>query len=385
MRQPAVALKMPSDKLAKEHHPDRNDGCEEAAGQFRGNPARPIRGCSATRRSARPTTGSGRHRRRRREQRRGQGFAGVHDMFSRVFGQAFGDMNGARAAPATGKVPRGQDLRFDLEDPASSRACTSADHLARRPGGHGPEPLPGPGVEPGTSPAVRSACSRGGRVRASQGFFSIKAHLPRCGRTWPAGARALPTVTTRPRPGRGASGRTWVASGFGIRDGAQIRPPAGVGPGKRSRPRSDLYICRRSSRASFSARRAGPCSAAMPVPKCCRLLGRRDRGQTSSAARTATASAVKVKGYRESVKYGRTVRRLRGRGVPSLRARSRRHPVVELLVETPTRLNAPAEGAGARGWLPASATSSSIRDPRLLHEGAAVLGRGITRAETKTA
>ena len=84
-----AGLKAAFRKLAMEHHPDRNDGCEEAAGRFKEiNEAYSILS-DPNKRAAYDRFG---HAGVNGQQ--GGGFADVHDIFNEVFGDAFGDIFG---------------------------------------------------------------------------------------------------------------------------------------------------------------------------------------------------------------------------------------------------------------------------------------------------
>src|SRR5688572_14112551 len=100
-------------KLAMEHHPDRNGGCEEASSRFKEiNEAYSVLSDSNKRaaydRFGHEGLNGGRG-----------GFSpggDVHDIFNEVFGDVFGDMFGGRGrGGARGGPARGQDLRYDLE------------------------------------------------------------------------------------------------------------------------------------------------------------------------------------------------------------------------------------------------------------------------------
>src|SRR3954469_25653913 len=113
------ALKAAFRKLAMEHHPDRNGGCEEASGRFKEiNEAYsvlsdPQKRAAYDRFGHAGVNGAG----------GGQGgpgggaqFHDVGDIFNEVFGDVFGDMFGGRRGGQQRSGPaRGQDLRYDLE------------------------------------------------------------------------------------------------------------------------------------------------------------------------------------------------------------------------------------------------------------------------------
>src|ERR1700744_2225833 len=83
-----AALKSAFRKLAMEHHPDRNGGCEEAAGRFKEiNEAYSVLSDPGKRQAYDRFGHAGVS-----GQQGGPGFTDVHDIFNEVFGQAFGDM-----------------------------------------------------------------------------------------------------------------------------------------------------------------------------------------------------------------------------------------------------------------------------------------------------
>src|SRR5271168_3914884 len=101
-----AALKAAFRKLAMQHHPDRNGGCEDASARFKEiNEAYSVLS-DANKRQVYDRFGhaglSGMNG------SNGAGFADVHDIFNDVFGEVFGDMFG-RARGQSGPA-RGQDL-----------------------------------------------------------------------------------------------------------------------------------------------------------------------------------------------------------------------------------------------------------------------------------
>src|SRR5689334_20946342 len=174
------ALKASFRKLAMEHHPDRNGGCEEAAGRFKEiNEAYSVLS-DPQKRAAYDRFGH------QGVNGMGAGFGGaqfhdVGDIFNEVFGDVFGDMFGGGRARQQNRGPaRGQDLRYDLEI-TLEQAYAGAEVEIVVPASLTCETCSGSGAKPGTSPTTCSACNGAGRVRATQGFFSIERSCPRCG------------------------------------------------------------------------------------------------------------------------------------------------------------------------------------------------------------
>src|SRR5260221_8290992 len=105
-----AALKAAYRKLAMEHHPDRNDGCQDASARFKEiNEAYSVLS-DAQKRAAYDRFG---HAGVNGMNGGGAGFTDVHDIFNEVFGDVFGDMFGRGQRPSG--PARGQDLRYDLE------------------------------------------------------------------------------------------------------------------------------------------------------------------------------------------------------------------------------------------------------------------------------
>ncbi|HSV02212.1 MAG TPA: DnaJ domain-containing protein, partial [Phenylobacterium sp.] len=169
------ALKQAFRKLAMEHHPDRNGGCEDAASRFKEiNEAYSILSDPQKRAAYDRFGHAGLN---------GHGGAGqfhdVHDIFNEVFGDVFGDMFGMGGRRNRGPA-RGQDLRYDLEI-SLEQAYAGAEVEITAPTTLNCEACAGSGAKPGTSPTTCTTCNGAGRVRATQGFFSIERACPRCG------------------------------------------------------------------------------------------------------------------------------------------------------------------------------------------------------------
>ena len=299
------ALKASFRKLAMEHHPDRNGGCEEAEGRFKEiNEAYsilsdPQKRAAYDRFGHAGVNGSG-----------GGGggngqFHDVNDIFSEVFGDVFGDMFGGRGRQRSGPA-RGQDLRYDLEI-TLEQAYAGSEVEITVPASINCESCDGSGAKPGTSPTVCGSCGGAGRVRASQGFFSIERACPRCGGS---GRLVLDPCQECHGHGQLRKERTLqVRIPAGVDDGARIRLAGEGDAGARGGPRGDLYIFLSVRPHDLFDREGLDLLCTVPVPMAVAALG----GDIEAP-------------------------RLKGRGMPSLRSRERGDLVVELFVETPTKL-----------------------------------------------
>ncbi|HLI67766.1 MAG TPA: molecular chaperone DnaJ [Caulobacteraceae bacterium] len=323
-------LKVAFRKLAMEHHPDRNGGCEEAAGRFKEiNEAYsvlsdPQKRAAYDRFGHAGVNGQG-----------GQpGFTDVQDIFNEVFGQAFGDIFGGARGRQSGPR-RGQDLRYDLEV-SLEQAYAGSEAEIVIPAAMVCEACTGTGAKPGTTPTACATCSGAGRVRSSQGFFSIERTCPRCG-----GSGRLILDPCRECHGHGQVRRERTLSvriPAGINDGAQIRLAGEGDSGAHGGPRGDLYIFVSVRPHELFERDGLDLLCSVPVPMFTAVLGGEIEAPCLLGGENCDGKCripVKVP---EGAQYGRTVR-LKGRGMPSLRSRERGDLVVELLVETPTKLS----------------------------------------------
>lgn len=324
-----AALKSAFRKQAMEHHPDRNGGCEDAASRFKEiNEAYSVLS-DAQKRAAYDRFGhagvNGANG--------GGGFHDAHDIFSEVFGDAFGEIFGNRRQRSNGPA-RGADLRYDLEI-TLEQAFSGAEVEIKVPSSITCETCEGSGAKPGTTPTVCGSCGGAGRVRATQGFFSIERTCPRCG-----GSGKMIMDPCKACHGAGQVRKERVLSvriPAGVDDGARIRLTGEGDAGQRGGPRGDLYIFLSVAPHELFERDNLDLHCTVPVPMCVAALG----GEIDAPCLTGGENCdgdckVKVR-VTEGVQTGKTVR-IKGKGMPSLRSRDRGDLVVELFVETPTQL-----------------------------------------------
>ena len=329
------ALKSAFRKQAMEHHPDRNGGCEEAAGRFKEiNEAYSILSDPQKRAAYDRFGHAGLN---------GQGggngqFHDVHDIFNEVFGDVFGDMFGGRGGRqgARNGPARGNDLRYDLEI-SLEQAYAGAEVEITVPVTMSCEACEGSGAKPGTSPTQCTTCHGAERVRASQGFFSIERACPRCGGS---GRMVMDPCLECRGAGQIRKSRTLaVRIPAGVDDGARIRLAGEGDAGLRGGPRGDLYIFISVQPHELFERDGLDLLCTVPVPMCTAALGGEiDAPCLLGGENCDGACKIQVK-VPEGAQTGKTLR-VTGRGMPSLRGPQRGDLVVELFIETPTRLTA---------------------------------------------
>ncbi|HET6971368.1 MAG TPA: molecular chaperone DnaJ [Phenylobacterium sp.] len=326
-----AALKSAFRKAAMEHHPDRNGGCEEASGRFKEvNEAYsvlsdPQKRAAYDRFGHAGVNGNG----------GGAQFHDVHDIFNEVFGDVFGDMFGGRGGQRARSGPaRGADLRYDLEI-TLEQAYASAEVEITVPATLTCEACDGSGAKPGTSPTQCTTCHGAGRVRASQGFFSIERACPRCGGS---GRMVLDPCVECHGAGQVRQHRTLaVRIPAGVDDGARIRLAGEGDAGVRGGPRGDLYIFISVRPHELFERDGLDLLCTVPVPMCTAALGGEIDAPCLMGGENCDGNCKLSVKVPEGAQTGKTVR-VKGRGMPSLRGPQRGDLVVELFVETPTKL-----------------------------------------------
>ncbi|WP_299007044.1 molecular chaperone DnaJ [uncultured Caulobacter sp.] len=331
-----AGLKSAFRKLAMEHHPDRNGGCENAAGRFKEiNEAYSVLS-DPQKRAAYDRFG---HAGVNGPQGGPGGFGGqgfdASDIFNDVFGDVFGEMFGGGRRQSNGPQ-RGQDLRYDLEI-SLEQAYAGAEVEITVPAAMTCETCEGSGAKPGTSPTVCGTCGGAGRVRATQGFFAVERGCPRCG-----GSGRLVLDPCATCNGHGQVRRERVLSvriPAGVDDGARIRLAGEGDAGARGGPRGDLYIFLSVTPHELFERDGLDLLCTVPVPMTTAALGGEIDAPCLLGGENCDGNCkIKVQ-VPEGAQTGKTVR-LKGKGMPSLRSRQRGDLVVELFVETPTHLSA---------------------------------------------
>lgn len=330
-----AGLKSAFRKLAMEHHPDRNGGCENAAGRFKEiNEAYsvlsdPQKRAAYDRFGHAGVNGGG-----------AGGFGGqqgfdASDIFNDVFGDVFGEMFGGGRRQQNGPQ-RGQDLRYDLEI-SLEQAYAGAEVEIKVPAAMTCEVCEGSGAKPGTNPTVCGTCGGAGRVRATQGFFAVERGCPRCG-----GSGRLVLDPCQNCHGHGQVRRERILSvriPAGVDDGARIRLAGEGDAGARGGPRGDLYIFLSVTPHELFERDGLDLLCTVPVPMTTAALGGEIEAPCLLGGENCDGNCKISVSVPEGAQTGKTVR-LKGKGMPSLRSRQRGDLVVELFVETPTHLSA---------------------------------------------
>ncbi|MCG8562404.1 MAG: molecular chaperone DnaJ [Hyphomicrobiales bacterium] len=246
---------------------------------------------------------------------------------SEIFDDLFGEfMGGRRGRPRSGHE-RGGDLRYNMEI-SLSEAFTSKTAQIRVPSSVICDSCGGSGARAGTAPTACRTCGGEGKVRASQGFFTIERTCPTC--------QGRGEMIEDPCPacqglGRVTKERTLsVNIPAGVEDGTRIRLAGEGEAGMRGGPAGDLYIFLAIKPHEFFQRDGADIFCRVPISMATAALGGQIEVPTVEGGRTR----VKVP---EGTQTGRQFR-LRGKGMPVLRSKTLGDMYIQVEVETPRNL-----------------------------------------------
>jgi molecular chaperone DnaJ len=316
------ALKTSFRKLAMKWHPDRNPGDNDSEHRFKEiNEAYDILK-DPQRRAAYDRFGHAAFE---------QGGGGAHG-FGSDFGSAFSDifegifgMGGARQR-GTGRE-RGADLRFNMQI-TLEEAYKGKTAQVRLPTSVTCEVCSGIGAKAGTKPKVCTTCGGQGKIRHSQGFFTLERTCNAC--------HGRGQVIENPCPSCAGSGRTTkertlsVNIPAGVEDGTRIRLAGEGEAGLRGGPSGDLYIFLSLATHAFFQRDSADLHCRVPISMVTAALGGEFEVPTIDGSKTR----VKIPNGTQS---GRRFR-LQAKGMPVLRSKQVGDMYVQVMVETPQNL-----------------------------------------------
>lgn len=254
----------------------------------------------------------------------------MSDIFDDLFGEFMGGRRGGggqgQRRGGTGRE-RGADLRYNLEI-TLGEAFTGKTAQIRVPASVSCETCTGTGAKPGTKAKTCASCGGMGKVRASQGFFTIERTCPTCqGR----GEMIDDPCSNCSGSGRVTKERTLsVNIPAGVEDGTRIRLASEGEAGLRGGPAGDLYIFLSIKQHEFFQRDGSDIFCKVPIAMTTAALG----GQIDVPTLEGVSTRVKVPEGTESGKQFR----LKGKGMPVLRAKVTGDMYIQVDVETPKNL-----------------------------------------------
>ena len=325
----AAELKGAYRRLAMRYHPDKNPGCQDSEARFKAvneaydclkDPQKRAAydrfGHAAFKQGGMGGGGAG-------GGFRGADFSDIGDIFETIFGSGFGGGRGQQ------QQRRGADLRYDmeigLEDAFHGKETSITIEVSTQ-----CDACEGSGAEPGTSVETCPTCAGHGKVRAQQGFFMVERTCPSC---HGAGQRIKSPCRTCRGEGRVDRERTLdVKIPPGVDEGTRIRLAGQGEAGPRGAPAGDLYIFLHVKRHAIFERDGVNLVCRVPISFTLAALG----GAIEVPGLDGKRHEIRIPAGLQS---GKQLRQ-RGAGMPVLNARGHGDLVMQIDVETPTRLSA---------------------------------------------
>ena len=260
----------------------------------------------------------------------GQGFGGFDSSsFSDIFEDFFGDFSdGSGGSGRRSSGSRGNDLRYDLSisledayeglerkiDYTTYKKCSGCS---------------GSGAEPGSKPIKCDYCKGNGKIRSSQGFFTVQQTCPQC----QGNGEAIGKVCKKCSGGGKLQSDESVSVKIpkGVDDGTRIRLTGKGEAGTKSGANGDLYLFITVQSHSLFKRSEENLFFELPVTFANAALG------TAIEVPCINGSKVNVK-IPAGTQYGKQLR-LKDKGMPILRRSSLGDLYIRIIPEVPISLS----------------------------------------------
>ena len=315
-------------KLARQFHPDANQGDKSAEERFKQVQTAYDVLSDPEKRKAYDRFGSTNGR-----GAPGPGPGGVNvdfgdlgDIFGGLFGNLGGTARGGRGR-ARSQAVRGADVetevRLSFEDSRRGAEAKVPVELTVACSECG-----GTGAQPGTAPVICPECNGRGVISESQGLFALSQPCPRC--------RGNGTVIEQPCSKCHGSGRERRRRTFsvkikpGVKDGTKIRLKGKGEAGQHGGPNGDLIVVTRVEPSPLYERRGDDLIVQVPVSFPTAALG----GKVEVSTPEGTVS-LKIPAGSEEGK----LLRIKGRGAPRLKGSGKGDVLARVRIEVPKRVN----------------------------------------------
>ena len=309
-------------KLAMKYHPDRNKDDKESERKFKEVSAAYEILKDSEKRSAYDQYGHDAFR----QGGGGQGFGdfggGFSDIFEEFFGGGFGGQSRQRGPQ------RGNDLRYNMSV-SLQEAYSGKKSQIRIPSYEGCDLCSSTGSADKTGPSTCSTCGGQGKVRSTQGFFSIERPCPTCGGE---GSSIKNPCLKCSGTGQVKKQKTIsVTIPAGVDTGTRIRISGEGEPGERGAGNGDLYIFVEVQTDKLFEREEENIFCQIPISITTAILG--------GDVEVPTIEGKKARLNIPAGTQSETQFRLKGKGMTILRQTRRGDMYVETNVEIPVNLN----------------------------------------------
>ena len=317
-------------RMAMKYHPDKNPDDKEAEAKFKE--------CAEAYEVL-----SDPEKRRRYDQFGHEGLRGIGmrdythmrwqdigSIFEDIFGfdEFFGDIFGTRSRRARRAGPtRGYDLETSVELTLNNIAKGAEKTIEFARQDICPE-CNGTACAKGTTPGRCPTCGGTGRVARGGGFFQMVSTCRQCG-----GSGQVITNPCRKCKGTARVPKKRIVNikiPAGVHEGQGVRVADEGEPGRGGGPRGDLYCYVRIKPHEFLQRDGNNLVAVVPI-------------SSTQAALGATIDVPSLDGTKRlkippSTQYG-SIFRIKGQGLPDVRTGRCGDELVQITIETPTKLN----------------------------------------------
>jgi molecular chaperone DnaJ len=313
-------------KLARQFHPDANQGDKSAEERFKQVQTAYDVLSDPEKRKAYDRFGSTNGRGAPGPGGVNVDFGDLGDIFGGLFGNLGGTARGGRGR-ARSQAVRGADveteIRLSFEDSLRGAEAKVPVELTVACSECG-----GTGAQPGTAPVICPECNGRGVISESQGLFALSQPCPRC--------RGNGTVIEQPCSKCHGSGRERRRRTFsvkikpGVKDGTKIRLKGKGEAGQHGGPNGDLIVVTRVEPSPLYERRGDDLIVQVPVSFPTAALG----GKVEVPTPEGTVS-LKIPAGSEEGK----LLRIKGRGAPRLKGSGKGDVLARVRIEVPKRVN----------------------------------------------
>ena len=309
-------------RLAMQCHPDRNPGCTVSETKFKA-----INEAYDVLKDPQKRAAYDRYGHAAFQQGGGggaQGFEGFSDIFESVFGEFMGGGRGRGGS----SVQRGADLRYDLEITLDDAFHGKTEELSISVAATC-DACDGSGAKEGTAARGCPTCRGHGKVRAQQGFFVVERTCPTCHGRGQVIAEPCAVCHGEGRVERSKTLELKVPRG--VDEGTRIRMTGEGEAGARGGPPGDLYVFVHVHPHELFQRDGTTLFAHAPVSITTAALG----GSITVPGLDGEPHELRIPA---GIQSGKQLRQ-RGAGMPVLNGRGIGDMVVQIDVETPTKLS----------------------------------------------
>jgi len=318
----AEEIKKSYRKLAMKYHPDRNKDNKEAEKKFKEATAAYEALKDPEKRAAYDQYGHDAFRQGGGPQGFGDFAGGFSDIFEEFFGGGFGSSSRQRGPQ------RGNDLRYNMSV-SLQEAFNGKKSQIRIPSYEGCDLCSATGSADKSGPSTCSTCGGHGKVRSTQGFFSIERPCPTCGGE---GSSIKNPCLKCSGTGQVKKQKTIsVTIPSGVDTGTRIRISGEGEPGQRGAGNGDLYIFVEVQKDKLFEREEQNIFCKIPISITTAILG--------GDVEVPTIEGKKARLNIPAGTQSETQFRLRGKGMSILRQTRRGDMYIEVNVEIPVNLN----------------------------------------------